>query len=188
MKKTRRSGVSLTFNQVAQKEVRLTPDPHHNGGFTLIELLVVVLIIGILAAVAVPQYQKAVEKSRISEMIVILNNLEKANELHRISKGIDDEFNPLTEGDIDYSAEFIYDEDADKYCNSREICINSLSASNVTVEMRKKSGRSGPPDYYLESIWDGDTGQEKWIRRYASCGVNIASYGLENAGYTRYAC
>ena len=94
------SGVALATKRGAKKQSlilpllpRLTAVLPPQGreitthGFTLIELLVVVLIIGILAAVAVPQYQKVVLRSKLAKMKAIVSPFHYAQERYYLNNG-----------------------------------------------------------------------------------------------------
>ena len=103
----------------------------HFSGFTLIELLVVVLIIGILAAVAVPQYQKAVEKSRTREAILVLKSMYNSWELCKLQYGEnadecgnDDEKGLFLHMDIDIPGTLV--ENAN--------CLNSIMGCYLTKD------------------------------------------------------
>jgi len=77
---------------VKQNKVEMLKQVQHDNrigqrGFTLIELLVVVLIIGILASVALPQYEKSVMKSRYATLMAMTNTLADAEETYYLANG-----------------------------------------------------------------------------------------------------
>ena len=98
--------------------------------FTLIELLVVVLIISILSAIALPQYQKAVLKSRFVQLKILTNSLAQAEELYYLanSKYATD----LTELDIELPAGELDPTDSDKVTYDWGFCYTNITNSKNT--------------------------------------------------------
>ena len=88
--KNRSEGILGGFIHEAAPEDSLLeshPQAVKRAGFTLIELLVVVLIIGILAAIAVPQYTAAVDKAHASRLLVLGKSVKDALERYYMANG-----------------------------------------------------------------------------------------------------
>ncbi len=67
--------------------MKMIKDNKFSAGFTLVEILVVVLIIGILAAWALPQYRLAVDESRFTQLISNTDTLLRAQQLYHMANG-----------------------------------------------------------------------------------------------------
>ncbi|MBP3513380.1 MAG: prepilin-type N-terminal cleavage/methylation domain-containing protein [Elusimicrobiaceae bacterium] len=95
-------------------------------GFTLIELLVVVLIIGILSAVALPQYQKAVKKSRAAEVKMLIKKLGEAEEAYFLANNTYTQC--LNDLDVDILPAFSKAADGEE-------CVSSISKGSGNAKI-----------------------------------------------------
>ncbi len=140
------------------------------NGFTLIELLVVVLIIGILSAVALPQYTKAVEKAKLTEPLTLMSSLSKAIDIYLLENGFSQKVNfvgtpeessPSFELDVDVKNVLNCPSD-DWRCLSKNFAYDAFCGNNLCQIRARKI--DGSLELYLlkfknSQIWE----KECWV-------------------------
>ena len=123
----------------------------NNKGFTLIELLVVVLIIGILSAIALPQYTKAVEKSRASEAQAWLADFVTGQALYKTANG---KYALAAKvGDMDVTLP-----------TPKHFTVSNTSTADKAMAKLTRNDSNAYYALVVEMTNDADTGRDKIVR------------------------
>ena len=163
-------------------------------GFTLIELLVVVLIIGILAAVALPQYQKAVEKSRVTEALTVLKTLQQGMDVYTLANGYENDYNMIEKLDVGLTVEEIQGARGQYASWSKNFVYFARCFSNdsCTVSAYRSQNPYGAfsqvvYSYYITYTKTASSGA--WRKSYSevpACVKNSLKGYFEDMGFTTY--
>ena len=148
-------------------------------GFTLIELLVVVLIIGILAAVALPQYQKAVERSKAARVLALLKAVGQSFDVYYMANG-------AYTNSLDDLAVDIPWNGREKFCivsacgearsnGEWSLQLQASTTGSIVVHVVRISGKYAGAGFSM--AWSASYGQEERFRTI-SCSeyINTTSY------------
>lgn len=128
-------------------------------GFTLIELLVVVLIIGVLAAIALPQYKKAVERARMTEAIIMVEKIEEAQQRYYMVNGAFTR--DINELDIDILGEDIIYGTGDNDIPGKQGLYFVFAASNASGDYQTKIAVvSRNPQAKKYTLWISKSGHK----------------------------